>query len=334
MFATFIAAALIAAPPTQPSNCKDDKGEERCSAVAQSRLREALGMQPIADVAKTGAIARRVAYIDGYGNNLLGIEFVRPAASDPMVRVILPARQGRERRDMEAPISAERWSAILAASANTDREYVEKPDPGTVNICLHSWVMLFEAADQNHGASGVRGRLKSGCGASPVSEFAMAAAKEAVAVFAPCERLDPTNYRNDATRLAACFTLQGDRLAAADFTNRTDGLSALTGSARKALGLPNSYKLSANWNGQSATGVAAKTLLMAQLPENDRVDMTIAEVRGLTPTTGTAKGMLHRRSAGEVTTVDEANITLNWDLQWRQPVTAVTVGPWKTRKLP
>lgn len=334
MSAILIAAAILAVPSVQSGVCKDDKGQDRCTEAAQSQMRDAMGMSPIADLARSGAIVRRVSYIDGYGNNLIGIEFVRAPASDPIVRVILPQRQGRDRQVMEAPIDPDRWATVITGSANADRAYIAASNADTVNICLHSWVMLFEAADQQNGRSGVRSRLSNGCGASPVAEFSMLAAKEAVAVFVPCDRLEPTNYRNDASLLAACFTLQGDRLAAAEFVNRTDGLGSLNGSAQKALKFANSYKLTVNWNGRTASGDAAQALILSQLPEDGRADITIREARGLTPSTGTATGMLHRRPSSLGKTVDEADVTLSWDLQWGQPVTAVTVGPWRTRNLP
>lgn len=332
MLMGLIAALALAAPDPATDPCRDDKGQDRCAADAQSRMRSTYGLKPIEALAAAGSIVRRVMYVDGYGRDLVAIEFERATGGDPLVRVSLPAKGTRAAGTMEAPIGAARWTSIIDGSRHFHRSFapLAKGANDDINICLHSWVYTVESADPG-GRPDVRRATRDACTENPAAAFASLAAKEAVAAFPACAALDPRHHRNEATILATCFRLKGDRLAAAELYNRTEGLGLLSRDARAALGEQSHYDVVVEWEGTTARGKAGKSLISSKLVEGRHVNLYISEVTGRSPRSGTATGEIVRYTPGDSAIQDVAAVTLEWDLQWRQPVTAVRVGPWQAR---
>lgn len=325
--------ALALAAPAVPERCRDDRGQDRCNTAMQTRMRDAFGLEPIEVLAATGAIVRRVMYVDGYGRNLLAIEFLRAPGSDPMVRISLPASAKAPSSRMEALIGAMRWASIVDGSRQFHRTFAPLTVGDNVNICLHSWVYTVEAADPGSPPA-TRQTVQDACQDSPAEQFASLVAKEALAAIEPCAALDRRHYRNEATMLATCFRLKGDRQAAAELFNRTDGLAELSKDARTALDAQSYYKVVVDWDGMSAAGAAGKALLKTKLIEGEKAYLFITDVRGQSPRAGVATGRIERYPPGGKGTAESATVELVWDLQWRQPVTAVRVGPWKASSRP
>lgn len=327
-----IMIALAAVAPEAPEPCRDDKGQDRCDTAIQTQMRDRFGLKPIATLAAAGSIVRRVMYVDGYGRDLVAIEFVRAVGSDPMVRVSLPAKGPQSRGVMEAAMSAKRWTSIIDGSRQFHRSFapLAKGANDDINICLHSWVYTVEAADPD-GRPLVRRAIDDACQDGPAAQFASLVAKEALTAFPVCAALDRRHHRNEATMLATCFRLKGDRLAAAELFNRTEGLGLLSRNARAALGAQSYYNVTVDWDGTSAKGTAAKNLINSKLVEGDNANLYIRDVTGRSPRSGTATGELVRYPSDGKGPLEAASVALDWDLQWGQPITSIRIGPWQAR---
>ena len=132
--------------------CSDDRGKDRCGVDAQAATRNAYGLADIDAVAAEGTYARRAMMVDGYGNDVLAVSFIRQKGNDPFVEIRGKRLAGaKDARSIRMPISIAGWNDVLAKGAYFDRDFAPKLNKNgkaeLANICLHSWMVTVEAAD-------------------------------------------------------------------------------------------------------------------------------------------------------------------------------------------
>jgi hypothetical protein len=243
LFAAGFAGPEAAGERPQARDCSDDRGVNRCAADQQRRVRALFGVRPIEEHRDAGDQVRRAFYVDGYGRDVVAIEFIRAKGADPMLRVHFPTWPGEARvAPLTAPVDEQNWTALLRRSEHFDRslmpvEEASKPnrrkrkgkeevdEQEVITLCLHSWVFTAEASDGADGAgraTAVRSRTEDACDDGLTGAFAAEVEALAVSLLPPCAMLDPRQHRNDASRLSACRLLRGDRMAAARVFNTWD----------------------------------------------------------------------------------------------------------------
>jgi hypothetical protein len=226
LLGVLICAAGVGA---QTTPCTDDQLVDRCDPEQRRRVLGLFGMPPIETHHEAGDWVRRAFYVDGYGNDVLAISFIRTRGRDPFVSVHVPPRNGGPAQAvLVASVPQDVWVDVLRRSTLFDRELVPLPsDPGWESICIHPWVLTVEATEPApaHGLRpGVRRRVQGGCDPEPAGQFADELAIAALSLLSYCRGLDRADYRNEAMQLAECFKLRGDRNAAAVVRNRVTDL--------------------------------------------------------------------------------------------------------------
>lgn len=211
--------ALQQASSTAPDrDCLDDNMIDRCRAEQQEKVRAMFGVAAIEEEAAAGAEIYRAFFVDGYGRDMPVVAFERRRGQAPQA-VIYGAGGGR----ISAPVSAGAWARVRNEAVLADRKLEPLPAQGDeLNICLHSWVQTVEMANSTPGGrrtEPVRRRVEDACGGGLTTRFAFQLADMAVEAIHPCDVLDINQQRNRITQLAACLSLEGDRLAAAELRN-------------------------------------------------------------------------------------------------------------------
>jgi hypothetical protein len=228
-----ISAYLILglAPPSKAGAedpCVEDLEGDRCVARKAARLREIYGVQPIEVHQANADQMRRAYFVDGYGRDTVAITFVRTPGREPTAWVHFPRERGKAAAEpLQAAVSKAVWEHVLERSRLFDRKLVPLPDvleDGSVMLCLHPWNYMVEAVDPpepNTSAKDRPARRKIGnaCHDELVQDYAKELERTAIPLFPACAALEPAQHRNDASRLAACGMLRGDKLAAAEVLN-------------------------------------------------------------------------------------------------------------------
>ena len=254
------AAAAQPAAAKPPRGCSDDRLVDRCAPEQQAGTRALFGARPIEEHLAAGDQVRRVFYVDGYGRDLVLITFIRPRGGDPRLEVRFPRSEGGAgRRALEAPVPKAVWDEVIDRSGLFDRPLARPAAGDDVSICLHSWVYTVEAADPPRATSPQRLRRRTGdaCHEDLVQAYAGDVARAAVPLLAGCDLLDRRRHRNEATLLAACGMLEGDRLVAAQALNRAQLLAAVNSpaDAGRAQGVFD-YRGTVEWDGERLGGEA------------------------------------------------------------------------------
>jgi hypothetical protein len=319
------AGLLLAAPASQaptgnfppPDDCQDDRGVDRCKPEEQRRIRALYGVKAIGAHRDAGDQVRRAFFVDGYGRDLIAVEFIRPKGADPMLRVHFPAKAGEERvPTMTAAVDGGRWSDLLRRSTLLDRGPLPPRETENPVICLHSWVYTVEASD-TAGAPGqagtVRRRTEDACNYGPTAAFASELAAMAVPLLPPCALLDRDQHRNEAALLASCRYLRGDRLAAAGVLNRLDALRKVRKQEDLALLRPLfGPRASIDWAGEVHAGGNSAAFWLRKV-EEAKAHFYVEEVMGETADRVRVRGRLYR-SVGEdeATRSEAAKAELVW----------------------
>lgn len=259
MIGLFLLMAAASGVQSASSDCRDDRGADRCAPSAQAKMLELYGVPSVEEHARRGDQVRRTFYVDGYGRDLIAISFVRSPGRDPVASVYFPrSPNARAIQSLEAAVPHRAWANLLRRSELFDRALAPKPtDPEAVNICMHSWVFVVEANDParaNSAPASLRRTTEDACSHGPAQAFAVELQQAALPLFAHCDRLDPAKHRNPASQLGACRLLTGDRMAAAEVMNRADALPRFRSpSDREQIAGLFSHSVSIDWAGERRT---------------------------------------------------------------------------------
>lgn len=230
--------APVRFPP--PGDCRDDDMVDRCSPRQQRKVRRLFGVKSLEAHRDAGDQVRRAFYVDGYGNDVVAIAFVRPKGHGPTLFVHFPRRGDEERIEpLQAPVPQDVWDSVLDRWRDFDRKR-QGPQPPTkvsdpdvvMTLCIHSWVYTVEATDPALAGSRpatLRRKTEDACDNGLAEAYATELQRVAVPLLPACARLDREMHRNEATLLSACRLLRGDRLAAAEVMNRLDELRRVDG---------------------------------------------------------------------------------------------------------
>lgn len=218
--------AMGFAPPSKAE--AKDRCSDRCVIEQEARLSELYGVKPIKAHQAKGDQVRRAFFADGYGRDTLAIAFVRTPGREPTAWIHFPRQKGKVAAEpLQAPVPKAVWEHVLDRSRLFDRKLVALPtvlEDGTITLCFHPWGYWVEAVDPPAPdaaakQSPVRRKIGNSCDDDLVQDYAEELERSAMPLFPACAALDPLHHRNDASRLAACGMLRGDKLAAAEVLN-------------------------------------------------------------------------------------------------------------------
>lgn len=329
---------LAAAAATVPGDCRDNRGVDRCDVKQQSAVRELFGAKTIEDHARAGSQVRRVFYVDGYGRDVIAIEFIRAAGADPAAIVRFPDAKSKEpRQPLTAPVPPVVWDDVLRSSEHFDRELVGDVQRAgnDLRLCLHSWVYTAESGDpaEEGRPAEIRRRTEDACNDGLTESFAWKLASATVKLLPACDLLDRRNYRNEAALLSSCGILAGDRFAAATVLNSVEGVRhALDEGNAPGLGELFDYRAQINWAGEKFSGEdAGKFWAQRALGQDGRTDIYLDRVVGESAKRVRLRGTLYRslKGAGYA----EADVELIWQIPGRYAeISEATVGPFRPAK--
>jgi hypothetical protein len=336
------------------AECSDDRGVDRCAPEQHRKVLELFGMQTIEHHRDRGDQVRRVFYVDGYGQDLLAIAFLRAPGRDPAVFVHYPQHQGEPQVEpLQALVPQSVWEDVLRRSAFFERPLAPiKGKTDDLLLCLHSWVYTVEANDParpDGDAGSLRRKTADACGDGPAEAFSDEVQRAALALFPHCSRLDSTQYRNEVTQLSACRLLAGDRIAAAEVMNRAQAFRQEHGEGEvPPLTDLFAFDASIDWNGdrspsqqlQAAPFWARKIAQAASQTVSDGLMnfryllFSIERVEGVSGSRVRLVGSLSRsrKGAKNAAPVEErARVEQIWVLAStdRFEVERATVGPWQ-----
>jgi hypothetical protein len=341
-----ICAALLLAPLASAAaaqtqrpvdrNCSDDRGVNRCSEDQQRQMRELYGVQSIEELAAAGTEARRIFYVDGYGRDLVLIAFVRAPGRDPELQVHYPRREGEQRPEpVRVPVAQDSWNEIARRGSYFDRSFA--PLAGRQDsICLHSWVYTIEAAERSRFPErpfGIRRKVEDACERGPGQIYSEEVQRIALPLVPHCAALDPGQYRNPASILAACRMLHGDRLAAAEVLNRAMDFRQLRGpvDAGRITGRF-AEETEIDWAGQRyrGPGYRAGEFWTARLERTGGgpTNMYFQRMEGETADRVRLTGSLSRRLENVSETASVEQIWVR-DVNGVMQMERATIGPWQ-----
>jgi hypothetical protein len=242
--------------------CRDGSPRDRCSPEERRRVRELFGMRSIEEHLTAGDQVRRVFYVDGNGRDLVAIAFVRSPGRDPLVSIHFPRIGGTPAREpFTAPVPRDVWENLLFRSQMFDRTVGPRPEPSDpsggriITVCSHSWIYTAESSDPTDPADLRPGstttRTEDACAHGLVQFFAIEVQRAALPLLPACAILDPRQHHDEASTIADCAMLHGDRLAAAEVMNRVYALRHARDLAdlNKIEGLFD-FRGKVDWNGE------------------------------------------------------------------------------------
>jgi len=220
--------------------CGDDQGKDRCAPEVQADMRGYYGLESVEELAEAGSEVYRAMFVDGYGNEIVAVSFVRERGKAPYVDVRAPSRAPDEEQLLRTTVSPDRWWTVSGRSPSFDQKmaYEVAPEDGARTMCLHGSVVVVESAEANspyvsstidfsqdgeeisetkieRPAPTIRRDTESACANGLAVPYAFDLAKEAMESLVECSNLKLDDFRNATNFLAACHRLRGDRLTAA-----------------------------------------------------------------------------------------------------------------------
>ncbi len=229
--------------------CGDDRGNDRCDGEVQRRMRELYGIEDAASLLEKGVTVRRAMFVDGYGNDVAVISFVRYPGQSPLVEVHSPRGEGAPPGSpLIAAVGSETWTTVLSRSENFDQLLARElpkdneAEGAPSNICLHGWFVVVEAVDAPRVSPNIiagtgsedeerdpslpveapmepgtaRLDAESACAGGLAFAYAFELADAALLSLPECGTLNLDDFRTVATLLSQCQQLGGDRLAAGE----------------------------------------------------------------------------------------------------------------------
>ena len=226
VLAALMMASSAAARESSQSQCSDDAGADRCAQDVQAKTRAKYGLETATKLAMQGTYVRRAMIVDGYGQDVLAISFLREKGADPRVEIRLPqGATANQPHSLSAVLPAAQWTEVLRRGTYFDRDFVPLADKNMLSICLHGWVAIVETGDPIRLSDNtlpattqpalVRSKVQTACADGLALDYAFELVDMAYAALPFCQTLQPTEHRNKAALLSSCFHLSGDRVAAA-----------------------------------------------------------------------------------------------------------------------
>jgi hypothetical protein len=350
--ALWIASLLLVAAPQKapkadayppPGDCHDDDMVDRCSAGQQRKVRELFGVKSIEAHRDAGDQVRRAFYVDGYGNDVVAISFVRPKSGDPVLWVhFLRQSDGSRAEPLTAPVPEAIWQDLIRRSSHFDRRLVAPPkvqsESGDITLCMHSWVFTVEATDPagKYEPAILRRTTEDACDNGLGEAFATELQRAAVPLLAPCDRLDRARHRNEATLLSACRLLRGDRLAAAEVMNQLEWFRNVDEPEDKVLLAGQfAYDARLDWAGeQIASAGSAAEAWARKVTEGGRANLFYEFIEGQSADRVRFVGLLSRAVEGE-SVYRRARVEQIWTRNGsRFEIETATVGPFEPETKP
>ncbi|MEP2809366.1 hypothetical protein [Parasphingorhabdus sp.] len=172
-------------------------------------------------------------FVDGYGNDVVAIEFARKPGRSPRVKIETPkSPEGIQPAELSAGIGQRDWSQIIGRSRLFDQKLARELEKskadgsGEITICLHGWFIVAEAGDaeslqpnvvgQQIKPASIRRDAESACAGGLTVPYAFQMADVALKLLPECQSIEKESVRNVPKLLARCNLMRGDRLAAAD----------------------------------------------------------------------------------------------------------------------
>jgi hypothetical protein len=336
LFASLASGAAAQTRQPVDRNCSDDRGVNRCSEDQQRQMPALYGVPTIEELAGAGTEVRRIFYVDGYGRDLVLIAFVRAPGLDPELQVHYPPREGEQAPEpVRVPVAQDSWNEIARRGSYFDRSFAPLAAQQD-SICLHSWVYTIEAAERSRVPGqpiGIRRKVQDTCEEAPGVIYGAEVQRIALPLVPHCAALDPAQYRNPASILAACRMLHGDRLAAAEVTNRAMDFRQLRGpvDAGRIAG-HFAEDTAIDWAGQRyrGPGYRAGEFWTARLERagGGATNLYLQRAEGETADRVRVTGSLSR-SLENVT--ETAAIEQIWarDINGEMQMQRATIGPWQ-----
>lgn len=299
--------AASAAAQSRPSpRCRDDRGVNRCAPDQQARIRALFGVQSIEAHRDAGDQVRRAFYVDGHGQDMVAIAFVRAPGHDPEVSVYFPQVPGEPPLPpLRAPVPQAVWEDVLRRSILFDRELIPLPAPnpssGEIVLCIHPWLYTVEVsdpADYDGPAARLRRRTEDACANGLAAPYAEELERAALALFPQCALLDGVRRRGEARVLQACGILSGDRIAAAEARNAIEPLldARQVEDAVSIAGLF-AFESVVEWDGERQARVGPEAMArwwMAKAVGAGAAEFYIDSIEGLTANRVRVRGGLAR----------------------------------------
>jgi hypothetical protein len=212
---------------------RDRAHHERVGHCDPSRLaamHAEFAAPPLTELVGTSGQGVRVTITNGYDRRILMTEVIREeGAASARVNARDRGDPGRMAPQMiSADLDADVWVAIARraraqASAMASAPLQALRDPAGVSddelllICVHSWIVTIETF--GFGQPRVLRRDPCDDGEDVALDFAWRTVRQALAAIPGCDWLDQQFFRNDASRLAFCVGLSGERHIAAGAVN-------------------------------------------------------------------------------------------------------------------
>ncbi len=214
--AAFWGGAVLAR--AQP--CDDGVRRVGCSAEARAELPKLYGVPPMEELADSGAQIVRAYFIDDYDRPNGLLTFVRAPGSGPRVewRNSSPGSSKPLPPRLTHELSLTVWDEVQREGYLFDRALVPEPPRASMPPpppCPHSWVVQVESVDPD---GKICRRIEDACRAALTARYGFRMAAIAVQAIPGCELL--RMRKNNVYRLLECSSLEGDRITAAQATER------------------------------------------------------------------------------------------------------------------
>lgn len=222
------------------SGCKDEHVRRLCDKKLWANAVAVFGLEPAELAQRKGIRGVRVFTFDAFSNDMPVVSILTSgfdAEGEPENAELEVRRQHFRDESKAGPRTLRRdaWPNLYERAADlqelvrassekdpeTDRTAQSPSDDGrqVVVLCADPWGTVVESLTDQ----GVTRRIRQGCVDDALADASWEMSAQALRGFPYCNHLDPENYRNEATQLQRCFSLQGtDKIAAAEVTNLFD----------------------------------------------------------------------------------------------------------------
>jgi hypothetical protein len=233
---------------------------------------------------------------------------------------------------------------VLERSRHFDRQLAPLAEgrPDETGICLHSSVYTIEATDPpetGNGAATLRRRTASSCEDGLAEAYARELQRTALTLLPPCAKLDLRQHGTEASLLAFCGTLAGDRLAAAEVLNRAHPFRSVrqAGDAAQLDGLFE-FQAVVDWNGERNNGLGTAAQFWTAKAITRGGTFFYDRIEGKSPRLVHLRGSLVRWvdvPEGQSNLSERARFEQVWTRDGSEfVIRAITVGPFKRQPPP